>query len=514
MAKGRLVRGSHHICNASAAGGCGTKAQLATADGVRDGRCLSLILRADVVRCETDGCETDRGGSQASSAVTRLTREEGGACGGASPVSSRVTALLASFDAHRHDIEWGGFLTNHLAHGLISLDALGASRSLMERFHGTYVDRLTERRPSSAGSPRLKQSSLRTMPLGRRQHFGPIERAFDQETAGDAPAHLRAVVATHFPRLVDGLAGAAFHALIHLGTGVRMECRSLVTEGLAYLAHSWLPVGGKTAALQGAGVGKMSALECFEAVRREGRLQQRLVDAWPAVSGLPTGYFQRCMHAFAGVDGSEATAAAVAELRACTDRCALPASPEDAGALLLDASLQLYVRSPGNDYFLLHGVTAAFNLCTLLPLLEPAVALRACRQMLMALVATYVAQRCPALCPSEQSPYWPRGDLGAVAWEALRKEALAPDQEVRNEHAYKLCFLCLEERKQLLAQSAGGGSGSGTSERLLHAAARKVLSAPLTGRDGEAPLSVATVPRMSEPESPVSSPHIRSVRSV
>ena len=444
----------------------------------------------------------DRGGACATNSETERQKERK-----RDQQTNSTSELLASFDTQRYDIEWGGFLTNHLAHGLISLERLGATRRMQERFHASYVDRLAARRPSSVASPRLKQSSLWSIPLGRRQHFTSIERAFDLAIAGGSRGHLKAVVSEHLPRLVDGLAAAAFHALLHLGLGIRTECRSLVTEGLAYLAHSWLPVGG-SAELGAIGSGKTGLLECFEAVRTDGKLQQRLVEAWPAVSGLPTGYFQRCMHAFAAVDGSDATAAAAAELRACAGRCNLPDEPAAAGAALLDASLQLYVRSPGNDYFLLHGVTAAFNLGTLLPLLEPSAALRACRRMLLALLATFAAQRCPALCPAEECTYWPRADIGATAWEALRAEAVASDQELRNEHAYKLCFLCIEHRKQ--PRHADGG---GPSERLLYCAARKVLSATLTGRDGEIPLVTAVAGR-AQAESPGVSPYIRPVRSV
>ena len=98
--------------------------------------------------------------------------------------TSRASELLRSFGVQRYDIEWGGFLTNHLAHGLIALEMLGATRTVQEQFHASYIDRLAQRRPSSAASPRLKQSSLRSMPLGRRQHFSSIERAFDRAIVG------------------------------------------------------------------------------------------------------------------------------------------------------------------------------------------------------------------------------------------------------------------------------------------------------------------------------------------
>ena len=72
---------------------------------------------------------------------------------------------------------------------------------------------------------------------------------------------------TSASQLLDGLGAAAFHALIHLGIGMRLAHTTswsastslssgdsdsadveighqMIVEGLAYLSHSWLPIGG------------------------------------------------------------------------------------------------------------------------------------------------------------------------------------------------------------------------------------------------------------------------------
>ena len=263
----------------------------------------------------------------------------------------------------------------------------------------------------------------------------------------------------------------------------------MIVEGLAYLSHSWLPVGGGDAKLctdEAWGFGRTALLDAVNAIRDEGHLQQRLADAWSSVEPLRTGYFQKAMHAFAAMDGSTTTADATADLVRYARSVHLPMDAAEAAELLLQASLHIYVRTVGNDYFLLHGVTAAFSLVTLQPLLTPHAARASCRRFLLALLAAYVAQRQPSLCPLEASMISTAetnagsdGVALASAWAVLRERAIAPTAEIRNEHVYKLVWLCCDR--------AASAAGQGEETRLLYAAARKALGASLTGRTGERP---------------------------
>lgn len=375
---------------------------------------------------------------------------------------------------------------NHLSHGIIALAGLGAADELLHRFAADYAQKLlpAPARPNAA-------ANLDSTPLGSRRNFGGLCLAFDEEVSHHS-SELRASVSQQLrkrPRLLDGLSGAAFHAFIHLGLGVRVGSRTMVVEGLAYLSHSWLPVGGASANVCADAtwsLGNIALLDVLAAVRCDGRLQQRLADAWPAVETLKTGYFQKAMHAFAPVhDGGAATANAATDLLQYARSVRLPVDSTEAAAALLQASLCIYVCTVGNDYFLLHGVTAAFSLVSLQPLLEPHAATAVCRRFLLALLATFVAQRVPALCMLEAVlPTTIDRAALASAWALLRERAVGlKATPVRNEHAYKVVWLCLDRANRV------AGCGEGEKGRLLYAAARKALDASLTGRTGERPLA-------------------------
>lgn len=368
---------------------------------------------------------------------------------------------------------------NHLAHGIVALDGLGSDTKLVDRFVTNYAQKLLP------APTRANVADLDATQLGSRCNFVGLCFAFDTEVSSH-PSELRASVAEQLakrPRLLDGLSGAAFHAFIHLALGVRASSRTMVVEGLAYLSHSWLPVGGAASDLctdATWGIGSVALLDALEAIRVEGRLQQRLADTWPAVELLRTGYFQKCMHAFAEpASQTKATNDLVQYARSVK----LPANSVDAAALLLRATLHVYVRTVGSDYFLLHGVTAAFSLVALQPLLAPQAAKAVCRRFLLGLLATYVAQRQPVLCSVDAIFTGDAfdGAVSASAWKTLREAAVAPTADVRNEHAYKLTWLCLDR--------ATNGIGDGEEGWLLYAAARKALFGSLTGRTGERPIA-------------------------
>jgi hypothetical protein len=387
----------------------------------------------------------------------------------ASFLSSHARALLLQNDTKRWSIECGGYLTNHLWHGVLALAALGADDAYLDLF----VERYSQRLERSQATPRAAAAAApggdepvaleapsgdtgdcssvagagaqepQLLPLGTRTRFTAHVRAFRREVAcgggisqgpflgggGGAGASTAAsrhhVAGTTLGRLLDGLAGAAFHALIHTGIGLRYSIVPCVVEGLAYLAHSWLPVGGDSALFDHPVDGfaappvpqseRCGAMELFALVRREGTLRQLLASALrtAAVRELPTGYFQRCMHVFAAQPQQGLEPDAARALLRYARRAQLPPSPAAAARALLRASMQLFVGTAHCDYFLLHGVTAASSLCSLVACLgqqsgngkqsDNGDAMRACRRMLCALVAAYVAQGCPEIIESSVS---------------------------------------------------------------------------------------------------------------
>ena len=479
-------------------------------------------------------------------------------------LSPRAKALLLENGAKRWSIELGGFLTNHLWHGILALAGLGASDELISNFAASYSKRLEPAREDRHDLPQDVPRAVtgRLLPLGSREGFMRHVRAFELEVdtgpflaTGTHPSAAH-VQGTTLARLMDGLSGAAFHALIHLGTGLRLGIRPIIMEGLGYVAHSFLPVGGENEIFDSAAVGFGSDAQCIAGglevvaqIRADGELQRLLHSEWKSVQHLPTGFFQKCMHVFSARGG--ASPAAALRLLHYARQISLPyAEPGVAARALLFLGLQMFVCASSSswDYFLLHGVTAAFSLLAVIPHLDAAGGRRACQRLLCGLLATFVAQGCPELQPLSSSPTLTHdgGDVkneegitdnyhrskkraraedstseGSSAtvrersimnggrraeereWLVLRQLALgqrghapgqAAEQPLRNEHAYKLVWFCEEiDRDEDMVCSAAAGCGVGRGRvvphSLLVAASTKVLTMPMSGRTGEAPLS-------------------------
>ncbi|KAI0207802.1 hypothetical protein LSAT2_007545, partial [Lamellibrachia satsuma] len=154
-----------------------------------------------------------------------------------------VRSLLSANDTRKYYIEYNGFLSNHLSHGIIALRRLGATRDRIERFIDLYSRRLES--PASHAGKTSPATDKRTPPvedlLGARasyyilvDHYTDLLAALNQSTAG--------LIRDEFPKLSDGLVGSTYHGLIHLGYGFAAGNSRLVCEGLAYLHHSHMPL--------------------------------------------------------------------------------------------------------------------------------------------------------------------------------------------------------------------------------------------------------------------------------
>jgi len=160
-----------------------------------------------------------------------------------------------------------------------------------------------------------------------------------------------------------------------------------------------------------------------------------------------------------------------------------PAS--DAAALgdaLIDAALAVYTRAGNNDYFLLHGVTAAWALRQLLPHLPPPRRRAAAHTLLCALLGAFVVQGSPPLSPPP-----PVCGVGARAALDAEARALLGAAELHNEHVYKLAQVVTLR----CDEAAGAGGAADELLALGVAAVRLSVAVPLSGRGGEGALAVS-----------------------
>lgn len=174
-------------------------------------------------------------------------------------IAPKRSAILSKWltKTNEYNIEYRGFLSNHLAHYLVVLGCIdlddATAEEKMEWWWDLYTDKL-EPMPSIASS---SSSSSQTANAGvssdpaievtnsnwyefvnnNREHYPELCAYFGSQIAARGT---RAVICEHLPYVMDGLAGAALHPIIHLGMGLEAGNSSggdmVVAQALAYLS--------------------------------------------------------------------------------------------------------------------------------------------------------------------------------------------------------------------------------------------------------------------------------------
>lgn len=143
------------------------------------------------------------------------------------------------------DIEFQGYLSNHAKHGVIAQGRLGASDERIKE----WWDQYTTLTPYSIPLERVDTSSKVT-PCSKQEFFENKGKkkdwrrmcAFLQKELDETSIPMSQLVKIYAPDLLDGIAGALTHGIIHLGWALDAENQWMVIEGLAYLNYCHLGV--------------------------------------------------------------------------------------------------------------------------------------------------------------------------------------------------------------------------------------------------------------------------------
>jgi len=139
-------------------------------------------------------------------------------------------------------IEYNGNLSNHLAHGVIALEHLGASDDRIQEFVQVYEQR-TKLRPAEnvlqEADQRLNIKQFERGLVGARRNFYGLQEFYAQAFAENGRDQ---VIREYLPQTLRGMSGALLHNMIHLGYGYRSQAEHIVLEGMAYMHHSCLPL--------------------------------------------------------------------------------------------------------------------------------------------------------------------------------------------------------------------------------------------------------------------------------
>ncbi|KAE9020605.1 hypothetical protein PR003_g12571 [Phytophthora rubi] len=290
--------------------------------------------------------------------------------------------LTRSWSTLHYRMEYSGYLSNHLLHGVVALFDLGASEEKIEDFVESYSTKLEEVEfnhedvTQPGARAKLLQGSKLTLEgswalLGQRDNFDGLLALYAVEVE---ELGIDGAVKKHLPGLVGGLAGALLHSIIQLGYAYHIGGGRLVAEGLAYMHYAYL-LFDEPEKLNGEELcekKKFSREEALHLVRTLkghevllGEMRRKL-QSKPLID-LEIGGIQKRLSTMSG-DAERGSSVAFKLIWGMIDSYDL--SKMD-GVFAIDLALWLYMMIEHNDFVILHAVTSAWALQQVERLLEP-----------------------------------------------------------------------------------------------------------------------------------------------
>lgn len=357
----------------------------------------------------------------------------------------------------RFDIEYGGYLSNHLAHGVIALGLLGANNMQIEGFAKKYETKLEPAGESKGLGVRLPPSRLQTL-LGKRQEFPKL---FSHYYGLVESIGVERAIRESISVLAPGMVGSALHAMIHLGYATSIQHPELVSEGLAYLHFTSVDLGATYAAPASRSAATFNEfLETFQSAVGKAHGDHRLVELIASgpetFKAVHTSDFQRNAMAVANNEGKDLLSLYLDDI------------PSTGGNIewLLDAAILLFTKTAPNnswDFFLAHGVTCAWATTQVAHICEPQQVSLLERALLRTLAVSFLIQGCPKLVDTTRNLKRQSGS----SWEELAKYTSSLTDI--DEHVYKVV--------QVAADRHESGKGM-LPEQLYRDTAHLVLERP------------------------------------
>ncbi|OWF52362.1 uncharacterized protein LOC110447847 [Mizuhopecten yessoensis] len=380
---------------------------------------------------------------------------------------SWLNEILEDQSTQKYYIENKTFRSNHIAHGIIAIDRLGGGQDRVKRFiddygnqgnleppnHPLHSDESTDAEPAT-------DDELHKL-LGQRKLYYKIRNRFNmkQQEYGSMEEMLR----EEFPRLSRGLVCSAIHGLIHTGYGYSAKSLTTVTEGLAYLHHSYKPLMfdemNPDNDISNFGKGETDILAVLAELKDDEQLRKSMRDGVKKLSqsDWDSGQFQYAVAALMGMGDvlmKYAYKIKVPVISNCEDEASLAVAVSD---WLVDQAIAVYALSEQpNNFFLVHGVTSAWSLRQIITVLKPPDAIDTLRTFTCVLLAAYLSQECPALT---NKPKITRSAVTTSDWQDIVNKTLSRDCD---EHIFKLVQVCRDMWHQ--------ENGSDKADLYLHAA--------------------------------------------
>ncbi|KAF1329507.1 Proteasome subunit beta type-6, partial [Globisporangium splendens] len=356
------------------------------------------------------------------------------------------------YSTKKFHMEYSGYLSNHLLHGVVALHELGATKHQIDDFAEHYaktklepvapehkdpyevatVDEISSDQDAVVPSAERVQKLL-----GKREDFDVLLAFYAHEVKllGTDGA-----VKKHLPALVGGLSGALLHGLIQLGYAYHIGGYRLIAEGLAYFHFSYLSfdqpkkqeetlTGSKKAFTRDEATKLAHALKNHEFILREmhEHFQRQ------AITKLTIGIFQKKLNALSAHPerGSKAAFELISSTLDGYDLAKVD------GNFAIDFALWLYTMIEHNDFVIAHAVTSAWSLKQLEHLLDHDDRVRAWKVWLQVATSGFILQEVSDLSANDICDQYEARLASLGSWQEIIDRTLAL-QDYPDEHVYKV----------------------------------------------------------------------------
>jgi len=185
------------------------------------------------------------------------------------------------------DIEFNGFLSNHAKHAVVALQGLDAPESRIEGYwneytavtpYGSQLHRIADSWDDRVDALQSRHDfvALRGKKTDWQSQVAFLDRTLASDQYQSSTNKLVAEYADD-DNLMDGIAGALTHGVIHLGWGIDANSPPMITEGLAYL--NFAHIGVNADVFNHAAHDESTPMESFLRVS-ETFTRQDLVQTW------------------------------------------------------------------------------------------------------------------------------------------------------------------------------------------------------------------------------------------
>eukprot|EP01084_Bolivina_argentea_P237001 398414_1 len=376
------------------------------------------------------------------------------------------TFFINNYSTNKYYIEYNGFLSNHISHGMIALWKLKCTESTIHNFMKWYkkeknLQSFTTSNKSSNNTMTYKWKDLYSW-IGTRSNFYDIYNMMktDLENKTLYNNNISTFISDRFPLFSNGQSGSLLHGLIHLGFGITCMNKQIILEGMSYIPHSYLQFDYKTPINNTHG-GNTDILSVFNLIRKEGKLKKCLQDNFHKVEHIPLGLGQQpliCLSKYGQNIINKYISMFIGTIPLITINCDENRNMymnqlSKLKKYLLCLMVMLYTYGNGldyNDFVLLHGVTAAYSVTQILPYLKSIHDInRTVLQFISVAVATFVIQfEANIEIGLEESKL--KYDENKGNWKYLMAGIVynlkndANNGIFYDEHVYKLVFVVLE----------------------------------------------------------------------